>query len=190
MSGCKVHTEYFLTNKQTNLTVPNTVFRHADRTPKQKLKFNFPVDARWAQPFVRLLGKETEEIILREKEQLLKIGAAIQEAQGLGANLEELQKLQHLNKALISKMDLPGTKAQLKPGYTKKTLGVPKSLQKLQLVFKWGGEVSSFSRCLPLSDVLQFTHAARYQSRDLGENIRKDMLIMSCAPYFPMKLTH
>ncbi|KAJ3801622.1 histidine phosphatase superfamily-domain-containing protein [Lentinula aff. detonsa] len=141
-----------------------TVFRHADRTPKQKLKFNFPIGEVWTQPFVKLLNGETEEIILREKEQLTKIASAVEESKGLGASGEELAKLTQLNSALFSKIDLPGTKAQLKPVYSKKQAGHARSLTKLTLVFKWGGE---------------FTHAARYQSRDLGENMKKDISIMN-----------
>ncbi|KAJ3722975.1 cortical actin cytoskeleton protein asp1 [Lentinula raphanica] len=141
-----------------------TVFRHADRTPKQKLKFNFPIGEAWTQPFVKLLNGETEEIILREKEQLTKIASAVEESKALGASGEELAKLTQLNGALFSKIDLPGTKAQLKPVYSKKQAGHPRSLTKLTLVFKWGGE---------------FTHAARYQSRDLGENMKKDISIMN-----------
>ncbi|EJD01000.1 uncharacterized protein FOMMEDRAFT_125573 [Fomitiporia mediterranea MF3/22] len=141
-----------------------TVFRHADRTPKQKLKFNFPIGESWTQPFVRLLNGEREEIILRESTQLSWIATAIEEAKGLGAEGENLNKLTLLNNALFSKIDLPGTKAQLKPVYSKKQAGEPRRLIKLTLVFKWGGE---------------FTHAARYQSRDLGENMRKDISIMN-----------
>ncbi|KAJ4481517.1 cortical actin cytoskeleton protein asp1 [Lentinula edodes] len=141
-----------------------TVFRHADRTPKQKLKFNFPIGEAWTQPFVKLLNGETEEIILREKEQLTKIASAVEESKSLGASGEELAKLTQLNSALFSKIDLPGTKAQLKPVYSKKQAGHARSLTKLTLVFKWGGE---------------FTHAARYQSRDLGENMKKDISIMN-----------
>ncbi|KAF9075838.1 histidine phosphatase superfamily-domain-containing protein [Rhodocollybia butyracea] len=141
-----------------------TVFRHADRTPKQKLKFNFPIGEPWTQPFVKLLNGETEEIILREKEQLTKIANAVNESKSLGASGEELAKLTQLNSALFSKIDLPGTKAQLKPVYSKKLAGHVRSLTKLTLVFKWGGE---------------FTHAARYQSRDLGENMKKDISIMN-----------
>ncbi|KAE9410495.1 cortical actin cytoskeleton protein asp1 [Gymnopus androsaceus JB14] len=122
-----------------------TVFRHADRTPKQKLKFNFPIGETWTQPFVKLLNGETEEIILREKEQLTKIASAVEESKG-------------------SRRKLTGTKAQLKPVYSKKQAGHARSLTKLTLVFKWGGE---------------FTHAARYQSRDLGENMKKDISIMN-----------
>ncbi|KIO19181.1 hypothetical protein M407DRAFT_11521 [Tulasnella calospora MUT 4182] len=47
-----------------------TVFRHADRTPKQKLKYSFPVNEPWTQPFIKLLNGATEEIFLREREQL------------------------------------------------------------------------------------------------------------------------
>ncbi|TFK55682.1 hypothetical protein OE88DRAFT_1731344 [Heliocybe sulcata] len=141
-----------------------TVFRHADRTPKQKLKFNFPIGEPWTQPFVRLLNGETEEIILREKEQLTLIATAIEEAKALGAVGEDLTKLTQLNNALFSKIEFPGTKAQLKPVYSKKQAGQTRSLTKLTLVFKWGGE---------------FTHSARYQSRDLGENMKKDISIMN-----------
>ncbi|KAG7096971.1 hypothetical protein E1B28_004368 [Marasmius oreades] len=141
-----------------------TVYRHADRTPKQKLKFNFPIGEPWTQPFVTLLNGETEEIILREKEQLNKIAVAVEEAKRLGADGEELAKLTQLNNALFRKIELPGTKAQLKPVYTKRQAGQARSLTKLTLVFKWGGE---------------FTHAARYQSRDLGEIMKKDISIMN-----------
>jgi len=63
-----------------------TVFRHADRTPKQKLKFNFPIGEAWTQPFVTLLNGEKEEIILREKEQLSRIAISVEEAKQLGAD--------------------------------------------------------------------------------------------------------
>jgi len=141
-----------------------TVFRHADRTPKQKLKFNFPIGETWTQPFVRLLNGEKEEIILREREQLGRVGTAVDEAKSLGADGEYLVKLALLSNALFSKIELPGTKAQLKPVYSKKQPGQTRRLTKLTLVFKWGGE---------------FTHSARYQSRDLGENMKKDISIMS-----------
>ncbi|SJL01983.1 related to Inositol hexakisphosphate and diphosphoinositol-pentakisphosphate kinase [Armillaria ostoyae] len=141
-----------------------TVYRHADRTPKQKLKFNFPIGEPWTQPFVTLLNGEKEEIILREKDQLNLIATAVEEAKKLGADGEELNKLTQLNNALFSKIDLPGTKAQLKPVYSKRQAGHVRRLTKLTLVFKWGGE---------------FTHSARYQSRDLGENMKKDISIMN-----------
>lgn len=157
------------------------MFRHADRTPKQKLKFNFPIDEPWTQPFVRLLNGEREEIILRESSQLSRIASAVEEAKGLGADGEDLAKLTLLNNALFSKIDLPGTKAQLKPVYSKKQAGQVRKLAKLTLVFKWGGEVgtSRMSARSNLIDLVQFTHAALYQSRDLGENMKKDITIMS-----------
>ena len=67
-----------------------TVFRHADRTPKQKLKFNFPMGETWTQPFVRLLNGEKEEIILRERAQLSLVSSAVDEAKSLGAQGEDV----------------------------------------------------------------------------------------------------
>jgi len=175
-----------------------TVFRHADRTPKacwppyderwaltriylqQKLKFNFPIGEPWTQPFVTLLNGETEEIILREKEQLSWIATAIEEARNLGADGEELHKLTLLSNALFSKIELPGTKAQLKPVYSKRQPGQARTLTKLTLVFKWGGEACSHLLAIDTMLIIkQFTHSARYQSRDLGENMKKDISIMS-----------
>ncbi|GJJ07543.1 hypothetical protein Clacol_001745 [Clathrus columnatus] len=153
------------TNDNTWLLKANvTVFRHADRTPKQKLKFNFPISEKWAKPFVVLLNGDKEEVILREAGQLKLLADAISEAKELGASGDDLAKLEALNIQLGKKIDLPGTKAQLKPGYSKRIPGSMRKLVKLQLVFKWGGE---------------FTHAAKYQSRDLGENLKKDISIMN-----------
>lgn len=92
-------------------------------------------------PFITLLNGEREEIILREREQLNLIANAVEQAKSLGADGEELAKLTQLNNALFSKIDLPGTKAQLKPVYTKRHTSQIRSLTKLTLVFKWGGEV-------------------------------------------------
>jgi inositol-hexakisphosphate/diphosphoinositol-pentakisphosphate 1-kinase len=94
------------------------------------------------QPFVTLLNGEKEEIILREREQLISIAAAVEKAKELGAGGEDLTKLAQLNQALFSKIDLPGTKAQLKPVYSKRQEGEVRKLTKLTLVFKWGGEVT------------------------------------------------
>jgi inositol-hexakisphosphate/diphosphoinositol-pentakisphosphate 1-kinase len=102
---------------------------------------NFPIGEAWTQPFVVLLNGEKEEIILREKDQLRQIATAVEEAKSLGAAGDELTKLTQLNNALFSKIDLPGTKAQLKPVYSKRQPGQSRHLTKLTLVFKWGGEV-------------------------------------------------
>jgi len=68
----------------------------------------------------------------------------VEEAKSLGADGEELAKLTQLNAALFSKINFPGTKAQLKPVYSKRQAGHPRKLTKLTLVFKWGGEVRCF----------------------------------------------
>ncbi|KAL1920945.1 uncharacterized protein VTP21DRAFT_11580 [Calcarisporiella thermophila] len=131
-----------------------TVFRHADRTPKQKMKFFFS-----SKPFIDLLGGSEEEVILRKISDLKRVASTVKEA--MDQNLEDTRKLHQLLRVLEKKADLPGTKVQLKPSYSKTD---PNQLEKVHLVCKWGGT---------------FTHAARYQSRDLGENLRKDLIIMN-----------
>ncbi|OCF76129.1 cortical actin cytoskeleton protein asp1 [Kwoniella mangroviensis CBS 8886] len=98
-----------------------TVFRHADRTPKMKLKFSFPAHEQWSKPFLRLLRGHREEIILRDTRQLQYILAAAEEsAQTPGVTPEVITKLGQIQEALGKKMSLPGTKAQLKPSFAKK----------------------------------------------------------------------
>jgi inositol-hexakisphosphate/diphosphoinositol-pentakisphosphate 1-kinase len=93
-----------------------TVLRRADRTPKQKLKLNFPIGESWTQLFVTLLNGEKEEIILREREQLTRIAVAVEEAKRLGADAEDLNKLTLLNKALFKQDGIPWDEGSAKTG--------------------------------------------------------------------------
>lgn len=129
------------------------VFRHGDRTPKNKHKISLV-----AQPFVDLLKGSTQEVVFRQKHQLQLVTNAINKC--LEQNLEDKSKLMALKEILERKSELPGTKVQVKPIFDKES----NLLRKLQVNVKWGGE---------------FTHAGLHQSRDLGENLRKDMKILN-----------
>ncbi|KAI3646823.1 hypothetical protein MP228_009751 [Amoeboaphelidium protococcarum] len=130
-----------------------SVMRHADRTPKQKLKFYTA-----SQPFANLLGTSTVEILLKKPEELQTvIDAAIQ---ARDENLENREKMDQLVAVLENKMLLAGTKVQIKPFFSKED-GL---LEKLQIIVKWGGE---------------FTHAGAHHSKDLGENLRKDLMLVN-----------
>ncbi|KFH64551.1 hypothetical protein MVEG_09284 [Podila verticillata NRRL 6337] len=133
-----------------------SVFRHADRTPKQKMKFTFS-----SAPFRELLNGGGEEVIIRQARDLKLVSAAAEQAMDEG--LEDSSKLMLLKNILDKKSGLPGTKVQVKPSIAKDEENGTQSV-KLQIIVKWGGE---------------FTHAAKYQSRDLGDNLRKDLSIMN-----------
>jgi len=217
------------------------------------VQFTFPAHEEYSQPFLRLLRGHREEIILRDPRQLQYILSAAEEsAKTPGITDEITTKLSQLKEALSKKMSIPGTKAQLKPSFTKKkgekdsegkkekkdkkkdkggsddedemtetersakvkawlqkgedleptstheeistvlvngetttplfdepsrdvpktpdmpaliggsvrsdSVHIPKGLEKMQLVVKWGGES---------------THSSRYQSRDLGDAFKK-----------------
>lgn len=203
-----------------------TVIRHADRTPKQKIKFTAH-----SQVFVDLLKGHHEEVLLKGEAALASVEAAVKTAQR--EKLEDPVKLKTLRNALAKKGGQPGTKVQIKPMFRKRrpdeilpstqeeseattdprelsfpaeraqldplespgfdsgsladskevhrvqtrsdsVSGVTFSrfsaaendliLDKLQLVMKWGGEP---------------THSARYQSQDLGSNMRDDFKLLN-----------
>lgn len=139
-----------------NLKASVTVFRHGDRTPKQKLKRSFKPGDTWTAPLIALLQGRRQEIILRT--QLDLVSSAASEALALpGANVQDLELIIQL---IDRKKDLPGTKVQIKPSFDSDTC----ELAKMQLIIKWGGE---------------FSHAARHQAKELGNNMRKDMIIMN-----------
>lgn len=179
------------------------VFRHADRTPKQKLK----VYANHPKLFEFFLNhtentSTKREVILRsqaELESLAKVCKEIVDGEiiGFNSNLSHccsslsasdsaysdgeifyestdsipssiasfksltlapgISSLSQILKVLDKKIKVPGTKIQLRQ---------PDALvpNNLQIILKWGGE---------------FTHAGRHQSKDAGENLRKDLMILN-----------
>lgn len=131
-----------------------TVFRHGDRTPKQKIKRSYKTRDAWTAPLVELMHGCREEIILRSHFDV--VLHALDKAKQLdGADAHDLSFVSDI---IQRKMSFPGTKIQLKPSYHHD------QLEKVQLVIKWGGE---------------FSHAAIHQARDYGINLRRDILIMN-----------
>ncbi len=104
------------------------VFRHGDRTPKEKLKISI-----LEQPFIDLLEGSRREVVFRQKHQLESVMKALDACVQIGSS----NSLMALREVLERKQDLPGTKVQLKPKFDKET----NQLVKIQIVVKWGGEV-------------------------------------------------
>ena len=133
-----------------------------------KLKFNFKGGEPGCQPFIDLLQGRKDEIILRQTDQLEYISDAADAALQMPGSDHE--KLESLKKILSKKVVFTGTKAQIKPSFSAEG-----ECEKIHIVVKWGGE---------------YTHAARYQSRDIGENMRKDLTIMNqWVAYFTFSIT-
>jgi hypothetical protein len=102
-----------------------SVFRHADRTPKQKMKFIVK-----SPPFLNLLTKDTEETMIRSEESLKRVEDAADE--GLKLGIDQASKLEQLKEILLRKSKHPGTKVQIKPIVNKQT----KSVEQAQLIVK------------------------------------------------------
>ncbi|KAJ5198420.1 uncharacterized protein N7498_007537 [Penicillium cinerascens] len=140
------------------------VIRHADRTPKQKFKFTFH-----SQPFVDLLKGHQEEVVIKGEAALSSVSNAVKLA--MEQELEDMEKLKLLRTSLEKKGGGLGRRSQTRSdsisGATFSRFSAVENdliLDKLQLVIKWGGEP---------------THAARYQSQDLGLNMRDDLKLMN-----------
>ena len=153
--------KYFSHNRTWEVNAENqwrlksfiSVLRHADRTPKQKVKFNAT-----SQPFIDMMNGSVEEVLFKKPEELKLVQQAAEESRL--KNLEDVDKMSQLEEILQRKSMLPGTKVQIKPFFSKND-GL---LERLQVVVKWGGE---------------FTHAGVFHSKDLGENLRKDLMIIN-----------
>ncbi|KAJ1814497.1 inositol hexakisphosphate and diphosphoinositol-pentakisphosphate kinase [Coemansia sp. RSA 2598] len=127
-----------------------SVCRHADRTPKQKIKKLVSAPALSA-----LLGPADSEAILRSRGDLDRALEAL-----LSASRDDSACAQ-LADVLQRKIDQPGTKVHVRPHP-----GPPDQPARLQVVLKWGGEC---------------THAGVVQSQDLGERMRKDLMLLNAA---------
>lgn len=131
------------------------VCRHADRTPKQKIKLNIerePFKGTWIGDWLEQTGGARCECILREPKELADAQESLETA--LTKTPDNLL-LAHLVDVLKRKIDMAGTKIQLKP---------QQSDSLVQMVLKWGGEC---------------THAGTVQSLDLGETMRRDLLLIN-----------
>jgi len=181
------------------------VIRHADRTPKQKLKFTFHT-----KPFVDLLKGHREEVLLLGENALSSVLEAVAEAQREGD--EDPDKLRTLRTALVKKGSWPGTKVQIKPMFRKKpkhdekASHSPESPRAVSHPEKDTTTLSerqeqkrqdsltgvTMSRVAAEEENLEIeklqliikwggepTHSARYQATELGENLRVDMRLMN-----------
>ncbi|KAI8323080.1 hypothetical protein GQ54DRAFT_316858 [Martensiomyces pterosporus] len=132
------------------------VCRHADRTPKQKVKCVLS-----SPPVMQLLDGAKTEVIFRQKPELHRALDALKCTLSSPNQLADSQSsLEHLADVLERKIDFPGTKVQIKPQKDKKS----GAIDRVQFVLKWGGEC---------------THAGIVQSQDLAENMRKDLLLIN-----------
>ena len=182
------------------------VIRHADRTPKQKFKFTFHTQPfvdllRGHQEEVLLKGEAALNSVLdavkiamkdgiedRDKLNLLRTSLARKGAwtgtkvqikpmfrkkkleelvTNANSHLSPLDSQNGVGDGEVQTLERTPTRSDSLAGITLSRFSAAENdliLDKLQLIIKWGGEP---------------THSARYQSQDLGENMRKDLLLMN-----------
>lgn len=182
------------------------VIRHADRTPKQKFKFTFHTQPfvdllRGHQEEVLLKGEAALSSVLdavklalkqgiedKEKLNLLRTSLARKGAwTGTKVQIKPMFRKRKTDEITynngnetgatndkigdisgeVKKLELTPTRSDSLAGVTLSRFSAAENdliLDKLQLIIKWGGEP---------------THSARYQSQDLGENMRNDLLLMN-----------
>ncbi|MCJ1431011.1 hypothetical protein MMC27_000361 [Xylographa pallens] len=182
------------------------VIRHADRTPKQKFKFTFHTQPfvdllQGHQEEVLLKGEAALNSVLDAVKTAMKQG--IEDPQKLSLLRTSLarkgawtgtkvqirpmftkKKPEEVTSATIGQpasgepqeaasksedqpVERTPTRSDSLTGITLSRFSAAENdliLDKLQLIIKWGGEP---------------THSARYQSQDLGENMRNDLLLMN-----------
>jgi hypothetical protein len=186
-----------------------SVIRHADRTPKQKFKFTFHtkpfVDLlKGHQEEVLLVGEAALNSVLDAVQQAFKEGiedkhklsllrsSLIKKGSWAGTKVQIKPMFRKKKKEELDRERRPSAQeahhasVETSPGHeAKEVLERMESrqgsiqettlsrfsakeqdlvLDKLQLIIKWGGEP---------------THSARYQTQDLGENLRSDLMIMN-----------
>lgn len=185
------------------------VIRHADRTPKQKFKFTFHSHPfiellKGHQEEVLLKGKDALDSVLDAVKKAMSEGIEdLNKLSLLKTTLDrkgswtgtkvQIKPMFRKRKPeeIVAKLDAEGIdmrqgvetpKAEIgeealhlvRTGRSDSLAGITLSrfsavendlvLDKLQLIVKWGGEP---------------THSARYQTQDLGENMRNDLLLMN-----------
>jgi inositol-hexakisphosphate/diphosphoinositol-pentakisphosphate 1-kinase len=184
-----------------------SVIRHADRTPKQKFKFTFHTQPfvdllKGHQEEVLLKGEAALSSVMNAVKQAMKEGVEDPEKlnllrtslarkgawTGTKVQIKPMFKKRKIDspvkEAAMPTMDEPAVLSQ--PQTPVDNLSRQRSIRsdsltgvtlsrfsaaendlvfdKLQLIIKWGGEP---------------THSARYQTHDLGENMRNDLLLMN-----------
>ncbi|OMH79448.1 Inositol hexakisphosphate and diphosphoinositol-pentakisphosphate kinase [Zancudomyces culisetae] len=134
-----------------------SVCRHADRTPKQKIKYNIR-----SQKIMEYLKNGKNEVILKKEEELSRFLEIVKSelVNGTHDSHSDNNSLRAIQDILYRKMKLVGTKIQLKSNFSKKS----GELVDVQVIIKWGGEC---------------THAGLIQAQDLAETIKKDLKLLN-----------
>ena len=135
--------------------------RHADRTPKQKLKFVLPANDLF-KAFGRSEFYTDQQLILREPSDLQKLYLVVSEMiLALSNNDPSQQQFDHL----ISQLRPLQSLIEVRLGHADTKVQIRFLSDSLSLlVVKWGGE---------------FTHSGWHQAQEFGESLRADLKILN-----------